>query len=130
MKTIDDNNTYYIQIERNDGVKFYFAETLSGYIRTSNKSRATKFNKDKAENIIASLTKPQDKAKLITEKTGEIKTMKTIEQLNEIVNNINSNIEEDKQTIDFMIKLQDLLNQDFNNETLQSFRENLDFIEV
>lgn len=56
------------------------------------------------------------------------KTM-TISQLNEIIDDINNNVEEDKQTIDFLIKLQDLLNQDFNNETLKSFKENLHFIE-
>lgn len=56
------------------------------------------------------------------------KTM-TISQLNEIIDDINNDVEEDKQTIDFFIKLQDLLNQDFNNETLKSFKENLHFIE-
>ena len=54
----------------------------------------------------------------------------TINQLNEIVDDINNNIEKDQQTIEVLIKLQDLLNQDFNNETLQSFRENLHFIEI
>lgn len=53
----------------------------------------------------------------------------TINELNEIIDRINNDVEEDKQTIDFFIKLQDLLNQDFNNETLKSFRENLHFVE-
>lgn len=57
------------------------------------------------------------------------KTM-TIDELNEIIDRINNDVEDDKQTIDFFIKLQDLLNQDFNNETLKSFRENLHFLEI
>lgn len=54
----------------------------------------------------------------------------TINELNEIIDKINNDVEDDKQTIDFFIKLQDLLNQDFNNETLKSFRENLHFLEI
>lgn len=56
--------------------------------------------------------------------------MLTVEELNEVVRKINNDEIEDIKVIDFFVKLQNLLNDEFDNETLMKFRKELEFVEV